>query len=805
MKKTLKRILSAALCVLIAMSASTAVAFASEIPQTEEIGFYQGVYYYRPSTSELDAAADAYDVYTYSDNDFLQSGRVYSDSLATTSMSLAVASVSSTREPFTAEGYARKSRNVIAFLEDCGFSDITVNEDYRIKPTKDTLGVVCAHKTITDGGVSYPLLAVIPRSAGYEKEWGNNFVLGASGDAKGFNDGAEKCLAFAKEYLAEHRISGDIKVWIAGYSRGAAVANLAGKKLIDAPSRYLGDTITLDSENLYDYTFGTPSAAAKENNPRDPKYAGIFNTFSLTEISSAMAPADMGFERYGTDRIIEDDENYELMLQYLSVCSPAIYNDYITQSGPKQFHAKKLSVTGENIGIVNDDDSYIPNDITEYLKGLCTYMTQIGGGREMYAEKYEKSLSGLLGYYMSLTGEDSDAFLSALLENEDTYYLIAALYAYFMNSKLTVNINANKEKALQVAKELVSVAASEDTAESGIEAKVIAKVAAKLLLYLTKSPDELRSIAADYLTAVMPPAMDASGAAKEEIALFSDKAEMESLAHMVSFLMLGNIWQSDKVEPLNINNEQIKNAATLIGNFDNYLYDHYNEIIISRLKVEDSRYEVAPVTDSQRLGYRRVYVSASDLCGVNGTILDNEGNAVGVVTDGVLTQSNDNWVGFTRTDDGGFFRIPSGADYQMMLEMPEDKQLQVKIGEYACYDAQTEIALSEDVTAPRFNTVEIILPAFSEGAAIPSGAEYQVNVIPPSGILGDADGDGKVTVIDALAIQKHLASIAVLSEKQLLFSDVDQDGVITVMDATAIQKYLASVSCPQGIGEPITI
>ena len=804
MKNVLKRLLSGALCVLIAVSVGTVAALADEAPQAEDQSCYKGVYYYRPSTSELDAAADAYDVYTYTDEAFLKSGREFSSSLATTSMSLAVASVSSTREPFTPEGYLRKNRNVIAFLEDCGFSDITVNDDYKLKPTKDSLGVACAHKTITDGDTSYPLLAVLPRSAGYEKEWGNNFVLGPSGDAKGFSDGAEKCLAFAKEYIAAHQISGSIKVWVVGYSRGAAIANLVGKKLIDAPRDYLGDSITLDSENLFAYTFGTPSAAAKENNPRDPKYAGIFNTFSTTEISAAMAPVDMGFERYGTDRIVEDDENYELMLRYLSICNPKIYNNYITTSGPKQFHAKKLSLLGENTGIVNDDNSYIPNDIAAYLRGLCTYLTQISGGREMYAEKYEKSLSGLLGYYMSLTGENTGAFTSALMDNEDTFYLVAALYAYFMNTKLTENICADRESALRIARELVAVAADEDTAESGIETVVYAKVAAKLLVYLTKSPDELRSIAADYLTSVLPPALQASGADEEEIALFSDKAEMESLAHMLSFLLLGNIWQSDRVEPLNINNEQIKNAATLIGNFDNYFYDHYNEIIISRLKVEDSRYEVAEITESQLLGYRRVYVSASDLSGVNGAILDGEGNTVGVVTDGVLAQSSDNWVGFTRTDDGGFFRIPSGADYQIVLEMPEDKQLQVKIGEYACYDAQTEIALSEDVTAPRFSTAEIILPAFSEGAAIPSDTEYQVNVVPLSGILGDADGDGKVTILDALAIQKHLASVHTLSAKQQLFSDVDRDGKVTVMDATGVQKYLASIPCPEGVGDPLT-
>ena len=62
-------------------------------------------------------------------------------------------------------------------------------------------------------------------------------------------------------------------------------------------------------------------------------------------------------------------------------------------------------------------------------------------------------------------------------------------------------------------------------------------------------------------------------------------------------------------------------------------------------------------------------------------------------------------------------------------------------------------------------------------------------------ILGDADGDGKVTILDATAIQKYLASIPVpvFNEEA---ADIDGDGKVTVLDATGIQKFLAGLPSP---------
>ena len=67
-------------------------------------------------------------------------------------------------------------------------------------------------------------------------------------------------------------------------------------------------------------------------------------------------------------------------------------------------------------------------------------------------------------------------------------------------------------------------------------------------------------------------------------------------------------------------------------------------------------------------------------------------------------------------------------------------------------------------------------------------------------LLGDADGDGSVTILDATTIQRYLAGI--LSEEYI---DIDASkctgDTVSILDATYIQRYLVSLSCPNGIGD----
>lgn len=68
-------------------------------------------------------------------------------------------------------------------------------------------------------------------------------------------------------------------------------------------------------------------------------------------------------------------------------------------------------------------------------------------------------------------------------------------------------------------------------------------------------------------------------------------------------------------------------------------------------------------------------------------------------------------------------------------------------------------------------------------------------------ILGDADNDGKITVLDATTIQKKLANLIKDDDGRIAkCGDVTHD-ILDITDATFIQKYLAHIPVPYKIGE----
>ncbi|MBQ7133163.1 MAG: dockerin type I repeat-containing protein [Ruminococcus sp.] len=62
-----------------------------------------------------------------------------------------------------------------------------------------------------------------------------------------------------------------------------------------------------------------------------------------------------------------------------------------------------------------------------------------------------------------------------------------------------------------------------------------------------------------------------------------------------------------------------------------------------------------------------------------------------------------------------------------------------------------------------------------------------------STMLGDVNENGKVDIMDATLIQRHLAKFSQIDDDLLTIADVDKNNEITVLDATIIQRYLASI------------
>ncbi len=94
--------------------------------------------------------------------------------------------------------------------------------------------------------------------------------------------------------------------------------------------------------------------------------------------------------------------------------------------------------------------------------------------------------------------------------------------------------------------------------------------------------------------------------------------------------------------------------------------------------------------------------------------------------------------------------------------------------------------------------VTTVIPTVTAGAADTDTAGGRTTLI-----LGDADLDGSVTILDATHIQRYLADLTTLSAAEKLTADADEDGDVTIMDATAIQRWLAEMDDGHPIGEPL--
>ena len=260
-----------------------------------------GTFYY--SGQEMQ---DYPSTYFYDDGYFRQSAYVYQDSLSTMSLCLAMAGFNSYRTPEGDEGYALKTRNLEDMLVQCGFpaENFGANEGYTTRPTADSVGVAASHKSLTLDGETYTLLAVVARGGNYEIEWASNFTLGETGEHQGFAEAREQALSFLKSYVTAHQITGRVKLWITGYSRGAVTANMTAAALDDG--FYLGSGIQLDPEDLYAYCFECPQGTLDPNRSAEV-YGNIFNIVNPADFVTKLAPtipSQFGFGRYGVDIVL---------------------------------------------------------------------------------------------------------------------------------------------------------------------------------------------------------------------------------------------------------------------------------------------------------------------------------------------------------------------------------------------------------------------------------------------------------------------------------------------------------------------
>lgn len=394
-----KRIISLLLCLVLIVSLVPAAAAADTgDARTVTVRYASG-------HGENDHDYEA--TFTYSDELFTKSGYTHRQDLAEMSLGLAFAAFSSKDSQYS-DNYATGNRNFVSMAKQCGFENIQSNK-WMFQPAEtDSIGINCASKTIRDNGGSYTLIAVGVRGNNYHAEWGGNVRLDATGEHKGFALGRDQALDYLRSYIADTGISGRVKIWIAGYSRSAAVANMVSGALDNGYS--LGEGVSLSPHDLYCYCYEPPMGTTK-NQVQGRLYDNIQNIVNANDVVTYVPFDSWDFARYGVDHVVptKGDDNY---LNYKAKMLREFYQ--IPNNGgniywPDHFQAWGIDpkdITSGDLGKifkVNMTQKEFYADLSEAIT------TCLVSSRADYAENMQDFLIALLGDIFGKADRDTSA------------------------------------------------------------------------------------------------------------------------------------------------------------------------------------------------------------------------------------------------------------------------------------------------------------------------------------------------------------------------------------------------------------
>ncbi len=106
------------------------------------------------------------------------------------------------------------------------------------------------------------------------------------------------------------------------------------------------------------------------------------------------------------------------------------------------------------------------------------------------------------------------------------------------------------------------------------------------------------------------------------------------------------------------------------------------------------------------------------------------------------------------------------------------------------------------------NCDQVVIYGLADSYAITYAIEHNIAYVVIDAltyVLGDADGDGMISVTDATLIQRLLSGMPVSDPDTVeRNSDVDGEG-LSITDATWIRRYIARVDIPYEVGKVITV
>ncbi len=228
--------------------------------------------------------------YVYRDSFFETSSYEMNPDLARLAMRLAIAGfgVGESSEPNT----------LLSMFDTLGirYSEETVH--YEV-PGPDTIGYAYGMREISDDEV---LIVTVVRGGNYQKEWASNFTLGYSEDHEGFRACADIIVKDLGEYIGTIPAGKKVSLLLTGYSRAAAVSNLAAAVLDQMADESRLGSVT--PGNIYAYCFACPLTTRRTEEASKALYSNIFCFLHPADPVPKVAPGEWGYGRFGKSYLL---------------------------------------------------------------------------------------------------------------------------------------------------------------------------------------------------------------------------------------------------------------------------------------------------------------------------------------------------------------------------------------------------------------------------------------------------------------------------------------------------------------------
>jgi hypothetical protein len=326
---------------------------------------------------------------------FQRQSSVMNMSLARASMALSAAAYDSKPSLNRTDGELKKSLTGIGFDT---FKSINYNPPHSQNHSDHVGAVFAQQRNVNLNGYNYTLVVAVLRGT-TSGEWHSNFNVAdatkgqANVDHEGFATAAREIERDLIAYLESLPNGTNVKLWITGHSRGAAIANIIGNDFsygqYSATNYNYSNRILLNRTNIFTYTFATPSvttATASVN-----KGNNIFNFVNMEDFVPAVPLKEWGYGRSGTT--------------YLLPPIVTATNSYGTQL-QRMFNSFK-EITGINYFVFYKNGYADVKKLSNYIYDAAPSVREIYSGI-LTTRSFFKNLAGYL-----VKGETVGGYLNA--------------------------------------------------------------------------------------------------------------------------------------------------------------------------------------------------------------------------------------------------------------------------------------------------------------------------------------------------------------------------------------------------------